>query len=212
METDVRYEILTSEVTYTALRAAFLTTLDCLLRESLEQGDGQLGSSGFLDWIPALAGTAPQVQLECLLSAWGTLQNEKSDILTPIEQCVCLAATEVLAQLSAEKNQRLLSMIWQSPRVLVTCPDHWLYSKIRCFQSGQDWSAVLYPTVMGENELVLAQIHDVPSQFGRNDDILDVVGRWRAEKAILLNSVGLLNVTEQDIVRTFFEEHPELLA
>lgn len=212
MEIDVRFEILNSEVTYASLRAGFMITLDCLLRDSLNQSESANGPFGFLDRIPRLAGTAPQIQLECLLTTWNALQDESRVILSPMDRFVCMAATELLAQLCAENNQRILHMVWQGPRTLATNPDFWLYSKIRCFQAGQDWSAIIYPTVADENAHDFGQIQDLPGLSGENDELLNTVGRWRADGAVLLNSGGLLNVTEQDIVRTFFEEHPELLG
>jgi hypothetical protein len=42
------------------------------------------------------------------------------------------------------------------------------------------------------------------------EELLDMVGRWVAQKDLILGSEGLLTRDEQDILRAFFEEHPGL--
>jgi hypothetical protein len=42
------------------------------------------------------------------------------------------------------------------------------------------------------------------------DELLSLVGRWTANKDLILESQGLLTVDESDILRAFFEEHPGL--
>jgi hypothetical protein len=40
---------------------------------------------------------------------------------------------------------------------------------------------------------------------------MGLVGRWQAQKSVLLGTEGLLTQDEQDILRAFFEEHPGLV-
>ena len=68
----------TDEMLYAAFRAAFVLTLDCMLRESLDRQQMRRQASGFLDVYPVLQGTAPQIQLECLLQTWDHLQQAES--------------------------------------------------------------------------------------------------------------------------------------
>jgi len=42
-------------------------------------------------------------------------------------------------------------------------------------------------------------------------DLLELVGRWVAQRELLLGSRGLLTQDEQDLLRAFFEEHPGLV-
>ena len=41
--------------------------------------------------------------------------------------------------------------------------------------------------------------------------LLEIVGRWRVFRDVFENSSGLLNPNEQNMIRAFFEEHPQLL-
>jgi hypothetical protein len=42
-------------------------------------------------------------------------------------------------------------------------------------------------------------------------ELLDLVGRWVAQRDVILGSKGLLTQDEQDLLRAFFEEHPGLV-
>jgi hypothetical protein len=55
-------------------------------------------------------------------------------------------------------------------------------------------------------------LHSFTESPLNSPDLLDFVGRWRASRETLLNSSGLLNENEQDMIRAFFEEHPQLLS
>jgi hypothetical protein len=231
------------DLSYVAFRAAFVKTLDCLLRVSLSPDEQDFGGCGFLDRIPLLEGTAPQVQLECLLVAWDLLKNEAetegmhravdladSDVVSVsgsghargnqmLRDCVQSAAFEELAAVSEHNDRILLKMIWAGPRNVKTRPDHWLYSKVRAMQACEDAAipdtgSVRMGSACGSSPRELLMESDPLSEVSEQSDIgqlLEIVGRWRVFRDVFENSSGLLNQNEQNMIRAFFEEHPQLL-
>ncbi len=215
MDSSFSHAVSRCELHYAAFRAAFLTTLDCLLRDSLEPSKSVDDSCGFLDRIPFLSSTAPQIQLECLFRTW---HRPADQLPTLIDQCVIYAATEMLAELCKAENQPLLAMIWQGPRTLQTAPDMWLLSKIRAFQ-------VMFPTVAAialpcrftevrtEQRMQAMTSCDMTEDRSYERDmegLIRLLGRWRMNREVLVNTGDLLTSEEQDILRAFFEEHPRL--
>ncbi len=205
----------TCEVTYTAMRAAFVVTLDSLLRCSLDPTAAFENSLGFFGCYPLLNSTSPQIQLECLLRTWQRcFQNhETADLL---DECVIYAAYETLADACCAPSQQTLNVAMNGPHVPKNHEnDHWLCSKTRCLQTAGQADA--------SRRVVqhLADIQDPNPWFGMpegefsseaSDELLELVGRWRAEKSIVFGSTGLLTEDEQDILRAFFEEHPALIG
>jgi len=200
------------EITYTAMRAAFVSTLDCLLRYALDPDSVSESSSGFLSCFPMLNGMAPQIQMECLLRTWQRLPTSAE---TPelLDELVVYAALESLAGVTSDKQSASLRVVLNGPRVVSAEPVHWLHSKTRCMQ-------IAGPTPRQTIFLrELQQIEDpcpwLESEMGANwcenrEELLDLVGRWVAQKDLILGSEGLLTRDEQDILRAFFEEHPGL--
>ena len=200
------------EITYTAMRAAFVSTLDSLLRYALDPDTASENSSGFMSCFPMLNGMAPQIQMECLLRTWQRLAAS-TDAPALLDELVVYAALESLADVTSEKQSVSLRVVLNGPRVIPAAPDHWLLSKTRCKQ-------IAGPTPRQTVFLrELQQIEDpcpwLESDMGSNwcetrEELLDLVGCWVAQKDLILGSEGLLTKDEQDILRAFFEEHPGL--
>ena len=74
-----------NRIFYVACRVAFLRVFDSLLDEFIAS-NSEDGRVGYLDRVPMLAGTAPQVQIELLLKTWSSLRNGERRELTVEEQ------------------------------------------------------------------------------------------------------------------------------
>ena len=204
----------TCQVTYAALRAAFVTTLDSLLRYSLDPIASYDRPTGFFDCFPMLNSTTPQVQLECLLTTWERWNRGECDPPTLLDDCVFYASYEALARISTERPNHSLKVVLNGPESTLPNTDLWLRSKTRCLQV-----ACGYP-VQADFMRELAQIDDGNPWFDKDasgeidvqrEELQDLVGRWAAVRSIVLGSEGLLTSDEQDILRAFFEEHPGLV-
>ncbi len=202
------------QITYAALRAAFVTTLDSLLRYSLDPGSMSTQSTGFMFCFPMLNGTAPQIQMECLFQTWARLQQNSEEPMELLNELVLYGAYETLARIAGEKPGPSLKMVMNGPGHIGKLPDHWLYSKTRCLQAASSKTAG--PHFLRE----LSKIEDPGPWFDpeidtpaceKREELLDLVGRWVARKDVLLGSIGLLTEDEKDILRAFFEEHPGLV-
>ena len=203
----------TDEMHYAAFRASFVLTLDCMLREALDRQNAAVRPGGFLDVYPVLLGTAPQIQLECLLGTWDHLQRGETP-LTQFDHGVINAAFEALAKMGELTTRPTLSSVWKGPKSIATACDHWVTSKVRALQLALD------ETTSSELVRLERRLDDhspVSATFqgngtpGSADEIFTFVGRWRASRDIVLGSTGLLSDEEQDILRIFFEEQSGLL-
>lgn len=230
-----------SELHYAGFRAAFLTTLDCLLRDGLTndfpatdepaqngiaeenavEADEKYHGCGFLDRIPLLSSTAPQVQLECLFRVWHRWNAPSPRFPGIMDQCVIHAAMEWLALLSQHDQHGLLKLVWQGPRPISTSRDCWLYAKIRSLQ-------VLQTTRSGElssssrlshgTAAAKPPFHDTCLFAGSGimpddqefDELLQIVGRWRIRRETISGLDNLLTSDEQSVLAEFLEQHPGL--
>lgn len=215
MLSDSRYQLPAGDLLYGSFRAAFICTLDCLLLAELASDNCEHNSCGFLDRIPLLSRTAPQVQLESLLSTWRKLQENNGNAESILDHCVCHAALEELAAVSLTDDRSVLKSVWSGPRQIETEPDHWLHSKIRCLQISQPERS-LPPGCDQMNRItacdLLQRFEFEANLAGNSAELLETVGRWTVNHEVLINSAGLLNDNEQNIIRAFFEEHPRLLS
>lgn len=201
------------EMLYAAFRAAFVMTLDCLLRESLDREKSTANPGGFLDAFPVLQGTAPQIQLECLFQTWDRLDRQTSE-LTPLDHCVVHAGYEALAKMGQMSARPNLTSAWKGPNLLTTTNDHWVASKARARQLAMDEQiSGLVMRIQGKlnDRGPHEAVFSAAEQAYSSDQITDIVGRWIASRDIVLGSVGLLTDEEQDLLRIFFEEQSGLL-
>lgn len=201
------------EMLYAAFRAAFVITLDCLLRESLDREKSTANPGGFLDVFPVLQGTAPQIQLECLFQAWDRLDRQITEF-THLDHCVVHAGYEALAKMGQMSARPNLTSVWKGPKLLATTNDHWVTSKARARQMAMD--ETIDNLVMRIQDKMNDHLpHEAAfpglEQVSSHDEITDIVGRWIASRDIVLGSVGLLTDEEQDLLRIFFEEQSGLL-
>ncbi|MBL8819240.1 MAG: hypothetical protein JNL58_24630 [Planctomyces sp.] len=207
-----------SELCYAAFRAAFLTTLDSMLRDFLQPEGASNGQNGFLDRIPLLTSSAPHVQLDCLFSTWRKIQDQ-SELLTTLDCCVYHAAMDTLAELSLSTECQTLKLAWRGPQPIRTGITHWLYSQVRCLQVGMSWESWRATPGMLSPSVQYQFVTRMPGDSLDHDNelsavglLLEVVGRWKVNERILRNSDGLLTDNEQGMIRAFFEEHPGLLG
>ena len=201
------------EMQYAAFRAAFVLTLDCLLRESLDREKSTSNPSGFLDVFPVLQGTAPQIQLECLFRTWARLDQPTAEF-SSLDHCVIHAGYEALAKMGQMSARPNLTSAWKGPIALVTMNDHWVTSKARARQLAmEEKTANLVSRIQSKmnDHQPLEAAFSGPEQTSGSDDMTDIVGRWIASRDIVLGSVGLLTAEEQDLLRIFFEEQTGLL-
>ncbi len=201
------------EMLYAAFRAAFVMTLDCLLRESIDREKSTANPGGFLDIFPVLQGTAPQIQLECLLQTWDRVGRQTTE-LSPLDHCVVHAGYEALAKMGEMSARPNLKSAWKGPNPLVTTNDHWVTSKARARQLTLDEKisrlVMRIQDKMNDDQPYEAAFSG-DEQTCSNDDITDIAGRWIASRDVILGSVGLLTDEEQDLLRIFFEEQSGLL-
>lgn len=212
-----------SELMFTAYRAAFVATLDALLRDALDQPPGAERTGGFLASIPLLDGVAPQIQMELLLHSWQRGHAAESGIgdenTRMLDELIKYAAFECLAGFTRTGETALLKKISHDGDGKCPNNDIWLHSKACCAQ------------LAGVTRISSSLIHDLisildtpepadvrPSGMsesrvseGVRDVLISLSGRWVARKEILFCSEGLLTADEQDLLRMFFEEHPGLV-
>ncbi len=207
------------ELQYVAFRAAFLMTLDCLLNQHVFEGSQQNARCGFLDQSSLMAFTAPQVQLELLLKTWKRLSLSEtlagSSSLSMADRVVIQCATEHLAAMALAESQSSLLMAGRGPRQLVTAMDGWLYSKIRWLQIANHEEAYqrigLDLPAAGASQLQ-AVTNELCGKTPDLDQLMDAIGQWKIDRAVLTNLDDLLTKDEQDLLTEFFQEHPGLLS
>ena len=201
------------EMFYAAFRAAFVMTLDCLLRESLDREKSTVNPGGFLDVFPVLQGTAPQIQLECLFQTWDRLDRQTTEF-TPLDHCVVHAGYEALAKMGQMSARPNLTSAWKGPKPMAIANDHWVTSKARARQLALDEkmdNLVVQIENKMNDQLASEAVFSGLEQTSPKVEISDIVGRWTASREIVLGSVGLLTDEEQDLLRIFFEEQSGLL-
>ncbi|HCP11255.1 MAG TPA: hypothetical protein DIT89_02875 [Planctomycetaceae bacterium] len=200
------------DLTYVTLRAAFLLTLDGLLRYSLEPSKSERAGSDLLHFYPPLSGMAPQIQMETVLLTWNRWSNSGSPNLTPLEARILYAATELLASLATDRQNPLLRVVFEGPRDVHHLNDHWLPSRVRCLQLSRENGisrGILQELTItsAPQEQILAT--ECPAFEG---EVLEALGRWRVQPQMLQWADGLLTDDEMELVRDFFEEHPCLFG
>lgn len=199
------------DLVYLGFRAAFVTLIDDLMGETLQLRPDTQPRRGFLERFALLESTAPQVQLECLLTTWDRLVGRRD--LRLLDECVCQAALELLAELAASDSQSLLRMAWAGPRATTVPLDHWVGSWVRAVQiTGlpvrSTWQLDMLHHVSADSRGALFQLDE--RQREERNALLELVGRWRVSARLTEAGQGLLADTERDLMRSFFEEHPGL--
>jgi hypothetical protein len=201
------------EMPYLAFRAAFVMTLDCLLRESLDREKSAANPGGFLDVFPVLKGTAPQIQLECLFQTWDRLNRQPTEF-TPLDHCVVDAGYAALAKMGQMSARPNLKSAWKGPNSVITANDHWVTSKAKVRQLAIDETTA---NLITKIQSKMDDHKPMDSTFFQCEEssfsghVSDIVSRWTASRDIVLGSVGLLTHEEQDLLRIFFEEQSGLL-
>ena len=199
---------------YTGCRIAFLRTLDLLLDEFLAESCSA-EYQGYLDHIPMLRGTAPQVQLELLLRTWRSLAHTEPHQLKFEEQAVCFAATSELAQASVDDDRRIMRRVSRGPVATDVRDLTWLATRVRLLQMTLPF-ATQTDLLKIESQVAADDLVDVRGAGGISPSevqaLHDTVSRWRASADMLKNTEGLLTSTERDLVQRFFEQQPQLLS
>lgn len=204
-----------NDLFYAACRASFLETLDAMLHEFLPVSGPAGRDGGFMDSVPLMRGCAPQVQLELLFGVWSRLSSESAPQLTVKEQCVCACAVTELARLGTLERTRNLERVMSGPRLIQTMDPVWLAARVHTLHvilpfAPQLANLDVNANVPSEEFEVFRSAGGVPPES--INAMTAELGRWRVSPNLLTKSHGLLTVDEQEILKTFFDEHPELLS
>lgn len=214
METELFSQLNRNRLFYAACRVAFLRVFDSLLDEFIASSESKR-RCGYLERIPLLAGTAPQVQIELLLRTWQVLRTEPPRSLTIEEQVVCFAITSELAHAGATDDQRMIRRAARGPVTIDPGDVTWLASRVRMLQMVLPF-APQAAVLQVESGIATDDLTSVRSAGGVDQetftDLLDLLGQWTVSESLFDNAEGLLTPTEGEILRAFFAEHPELLA
>ncbi len=195
---------------YASLRAAFLLTLDELLRYSLAPTRIDANSVDLMHFYPPLKGMAPQVQLECILRTWQRFRIAADEFPSPLDCRILHASSELLASLAGDGKNPMLRIVFEGPRDIQSVNDHWLVARIRCLQISRDSNhrRAIY------RELAAAAPADSslagPINGSFDMDVMETLGKWRVSADLHEFGHGLLTATERELVRDFFEEHSAL--
>ncbi|MCH2211803.1 MAG: hypothetical protein MK110_10905 [Fuerstiella sp.] len=213
MDTNIFCRLNRNRLFYVACRVAFLRVFDSLLNEFIS-ASVSTRPVGFLDRIPLLAGTAPQVQLALLLQTWQTLHSGKPRSLTVQEQVICFAAIGELADAGSEGEHRMIRRAERGPDRVDSGDMMWLTSRVRMLQIMLPFSP--HPAVLQiETGVAAEDLDPVRSAGGVEQEtlagLLDLLGHWTVSERLFENASGLLTPAEFEILRAFFAEHPELI-
>lgn len=203
----------TCHVTYASFRAAFVMSLEHLLADALDVTHDRTPRRGLFERLPTLSGMSPQVQLECLFRTWNRSRYGVVDRPDVLDECVMHAAGDCLSRIAQDQNPRRLEAVFRGPCTIQLDDDHWLASRTRCLQiaSQRPHSEAFFREFESLEQLTPLTLDSDNSDQLTRDDLLELVGRWPADRDTILNSVGLLTDDEQAVLRAFFEEHPSRL-
>ena len=197
-------------LTYAAFRAAFVTIIEHLLTDAMGQTGDRPARRGLFDGFPTLNAVAPQVQLECLLRTWNRSCFGMIDEPDVLDECVILAAGNCLARMAQDENRSRLQSALNGPCEVQIGDDLWLTTRARCLQVAgpKPHSSGFFREFESlEQQSQLADFSEPSSSLVR-EDLLEMVGRWAADRDTVLSSTGLLTTEEQAVLTAFFEEHP----
>ena len=198
---------------YVACRVAFLRVFDSLLAEfvAVSASDPR---AGFLERIPMLAGTAPQVQIELLLQTWQSLRSEIPRTLTIKEQVICFGVTSELAHTGAANEKSMIRRAACGPVRVQLGDVVWLASRVRILQMLLPF-APQAATLQVESNIAADDLDSVRSAGGVDQqtftELMDLLGNWTVSASLFANAEGLLTPTELEMLRAFFAEHPQLI-
>lgn len=199
---------------YAACRISFLRTLDLLLDEFIAESSSP-ERYGYMDHIPMLRGTAPQVQLELLLRTWHALAHTEPGQLKFEQQVVCFATTCELAQASVDDDRRIMRRVSRGPVATDMADLTWLATRVRLLQMTLPFASQA-GVLQIESQVAADDLADVRAAGGLSPSevqaLHDIVSRWRVPADMLKKTAGLLTSTERDIVNGFFQEHPQLFT
>jgi len=213
MDTDIVSQLTRNRIFYVACRVAFLRVFDSLLDEFIAAASEE-GRRGYLDRLPMLAGTAPQVQIELLLQTWNSLRTTEPRSLTIEEQVICFAVTSELAETSAEDDQRMIRRAARGPVQIDTGNLMWLASRVRLLQVTLPF-APQAAVLQIEQGIATDDLSEVREAGGVSSmalsGLMGVLSRWTVDDSLFQNAEGLLTETELEILRAFFAEYPQLI-
>lgn len=214
METELFSQLNRNRLFYAACRVAFLRVFDSLLDEFIAASESER-RHGYLERIPLLAGTAPQIQIELLLRTWQVLRTEPPRALTIEEQVVCFAITSELAHAGATDDQRMIRRAARGPVAVDPGDVIWLASRVRMLQMMLPF-APQAAVLQVESGIAADDLIPVRSAGGVDQNtftgLLDLLGEWTVNDRLFDDAEGLLTPTELEILQAFFAEHPELIA
>lgn len=212
-DADIFRQLNENRLFYVACRVAFLRVFDSLLDRFIAASPED-SRSGYLERIPILSGTAPQVQIELLLKTWQTLRSETPRSLTIEEQVICFGITSELALTGADDDHRMIRRAARGPVKVDTGDITWLASRVRMLQMLLPFApqaAVLQvESGIAANDLIPVRTAGGVDESAFNG-LLDLIGNWTVSDQLFEHADGLLTTTEQEIMRAFFSEHANLI-
>ena len=213
-DTDIFSQLNRNRLFYVACRVAFLRVFDSLLDEFIASPESER-RDGYLDRIPMLAGTAPQVQIELLLSTWQSLRSDTPRALSIEEQVICFGITSDLAHTGAADDQRMIRRAARGPERVDPGDIVWLASRVRLLQMMLPF-APQAAVLQVESGIAADDLNSVRAAGGIDahsfSSLLDLLGTWTVSDTLFANAEGLLTATEVEILRAFFDEHPQLIT
>ena len=196
-----------SEYVYTACRLACLD-----LRERLELAH-QLDLNpernfGFLTEVPFLRNVPAQVQMELLLNCWSRHVDVEQHLANLLDESILYAVCETAARMIRTEPEICRRLLSRGPR---EC-------RMNLTPSLADALQALHLNFARDGLfLLLTQFQDLPpaeaealkSKYGLNNGaeqcLLDVLGRWFVDPAVLKKSDGLLTRVETEQLGTLLE-------
>ena len=214
MDTDTFSQLNRNRLFYVACRVAFLRVFDGLLDKFIATSTSE-SRAGFLERIPLLAGTAPQVQIELLLQTWQSLRSEAPRALTIEEQVICYGITSELAHTGAEDDQDMIRRAARGPRQVDPGDVLWLASRVRLLQMVLPFAPQAAILQM-ESSIAADDLMPVRTAGGVDHQafsgLLHLLGHWTVSDRLFADAEGLLTPTELEILQAFFAEHPQLIT
>ena len=214
MDKDIFSQLSRSHLFYMACRVAFLKVFDKLLDEFFSNMASER-QCGFMERIPMLAGTAPQVQVELLLQTWQSLRSEKPRLLTIEEQVICFGITSELAHTGEARDQQMIRRAARGPRQVDPGEILWLASRTRLLQMILPF-APQAAILQVESSVPTDDLVPIRASGGIDQQsltgLLSLLGNWTVSNTLFSNAKGLLTDTELDLLRAFFAEHPQLIS
>ena len=187
-----------SDVAYIAFRLAACDTLE---RMVLAQHVGGLSDRpyGFLNEVPFLKHTPPQVQLDVLVDAWSRLCEPGVCETDLVDESVVYASCETASRIILADAGTVRKTLADGPRPLKRAVNEAMSKEIQA----------LHLELANEGDfLLISQFQDIPPDEGRDlkqkfgldesaaESMFEVLGRWHVAPEFASRAGGLMTESE----------------